>query len=115
MTKAVIALLALLPLSAGAEVALTIPVPVGKSSTTIASPYSCENGTGFSVQYINTEDNFLAVFEVAGGLRVFASSVSASGVRYVSGEYEWHTKGDEAVLSNVLEETALACKVSEGG
>ncbi len=66
--------------------------------------YQCDNGEGFRVQYINAAPNFLALVPVEGEVHVFVTTVSASGARYVSGPYEWSTKGDDATLSDLQAE-----------
>lgn len=64
--------------------------------------YQCDNGEGFRVQYVNAAPNFLAIVPVEGETHIFATTISASGARYVSGPYEWWTKGDEATLRDLM-------------
>ncbi|SFV30255.1 Membrane-bound inhibitor of C-type lysozyme [Devosia crocina] len=63
--------------------------------------YQCDNGEGFRVQYINAAPNFLAILPVEGETHLFATALSGSGARYVSGPYEWWSSGDEATLRDV--------------
>lgn len=63
--------------------------------------YQCDNGEGFRAQYINAAPNFLAIVPVEGETHIFATTISASGARYVSGPYEWWDSGDEATLRDL--------------
>jgi len=63
--------------------------------------YQCDNGDGFRVQYVNAAPNFLAIVPVEGETHIFATTISASGARYVSGPYEWWDTGDEATLRDL--------------
>ena len=62
--------------------------------------YDCGEGAPISADYINASPNFLALLNVPEETEklVFASTVSASGVRYVSGKWAWWTDGSEASL-----------------
>jgi len=66
--------------------------------------YQCDNGEGFRVQYVNAAPNFLAIVPVEGETHIFATTISASGARYVSGPYEWWDNGDEATLRDLRAE-----------
>lgn len=66
--------------------------------------YQCDNGEGFRTQYINAAPNFLAILPVDGQRHIFATTLSASGARYVSGPYEWWSSGDEATLRDLRSE-----------
>jgi membrane-bound inhibitor of C-type lysozyme len=66
--------------------------------------YQCDNGEGFRVQYVNSSPNFLAILPVDGETHIFATALSASGARYVSGPYEWWSTGDEATLRDLRSE-----------
>jgi len=61
--------------------------------------YQCEETMDLvTVEYIDAAPNFLAVTAVDGEKRIFVQALAASGVRYVSGQYVWWTKGAEASL-----------------
>lgn len=62
--------------------------------------YECGTGEPISVDYINASPNFLALVNVPEETEklVFASVVSDSGVRYVSGQWAWLTQGPDASL-----------------
>ncbi len=62
--------------------------------------YECGTGVPLTVDYINASPNFLALVNVPEETEklVFASVVSGSGVRYVSGQWAWLTEGAEASL-----------------
>ncbi|MCR9085943.1 MAG: MliC family protein [Rhodobacteraceae bacterium] len=79
---------------------LTLPFPAPEAEMTEAS-YRCGDGPVFGVRYVNADPNFLAVLAVEGETRVFVSVLAASGVRYVSGPYQWWTKGGGATLSDI--------------
>ncbi len=79
--------------------------------------YQCDNGEGFRVQYVNAAPNFLAIVPVEGETHIFATTISGSGARYVSGPYEWWNKGDEATLRDLRsaeDEPALATCLAAG-
>lgn len=79
--------------------------------------YQCDNGEGFRVQYVNAAPNFLAILPVEGETHIFATTISASGARYVSGPYEWWNDGDEATLRDLRTEegeTPLATCLAAG-
>ncbi len=77
--------------------------------------YDCSAGEPFSVTYINAAPNFLALVPIAEEPEplVFASVVAASGVRYVSGQWAWWTKGVDASLYDITlgedAEPVLSC------
>ena len=62
--------------------------------------YDCAAEAPTQVTYINAAPNFLALVPVPDeeAPLVFASVISASGVRYMSGQWVWWTKGAEASL-----------------
>ncbi|UJW87689.1 MliC family protein [Devosia sp. SL43] len=65
--------------------------------------YDCSEGEPFDVVYINAAPNFLALVPIVDEPErlVFASVVSASGVRYVAGHWVWWTQGIDASLYDV--------------
>lgn len=63
--------------------------------------YQCDNGQSFRAQYVNAAPNFLAIVPVEGETHIFATTISASGARYVSGPYEWWDTGEEATLRDL--------------
>lgn len=65
--------------------------------------YQCDEGQALSVQYINAAPNFLAILPVEGHNHIFAAALSASGARYVSGPFEWWSKGGEATLRDLTQ------------
>ncbi|WP_338720080.1 MliC family protein [Devosia sp. XK-2] len=66
--------------------------------------YLCDNDRALSVQYINAAPNFLAIVPVEGQNLVFATTLSASGARYVSGPYEWWSHQGEATLRDLMQD-----------
>jgi membrane-bound inhibitor of C-type lysozyme len=92
--------------AATAEVTLSIPLELGQNGSLQAQSYTCGDDAPFTVQYVNTEANALAIVPIDGQERIFVNVVAASGARYVSGAYVWWTKGDTARLENTLDETS---------
>lgn len=86
-----------------AAATLSVPLELGPNSEITTTIYACDNQT-FSVQYINTANNNLALIQIDGKERVFVNVIAGSGARYVAGEYEWWTKGNTANFSNTMKE-----------
>ena len=63
--------------------------------------YQCEGLEPFSVEFINAEPNFLAIVPVGPRRMVFVNVISASGAKYVAGQFEFWTKGSEATLTDL--------------
>jgi membrane-bound inhibitor of C-type lysozyme len=94
---------------------LQVPLPAASASLTLTLEstgniersvvnYLCEDDSALSVSYINAAPNFLAVVPVEGEALVFASTISASGARYVSGPYEWWSHQGEATLRDLTQD-----------
>lgn len=92
--------LAALP-AMGIEPALQFVITLEGDAQRDVVTYHCEGSEdAFSVSYINANPNFLALVPIAGETLIFANVVSASGARYVAGQYEWWSRGNEATLSD---------------
>ena len=64
--------------------------------------YQCEGlEQPLAVDFINASPNFLALVPIGPQKLVFVSVESASGVKYVSGQYEFWTKGSDATLADL--------------
>ena len=106
MTKTILAAALLLTgavtVAHGAEASLSLTLGTNASADIEKRTvqYECGTGAPLSVDYINASPNFLALVNVPEETEklVFASTVSASGVRYVSGQWAWLTQGAEASL-----------------
>ncbi|WP_374424124.1 MliC family protein [Paracoccus sp. (in: a-proteobacteria)] len=102
------ACLGLIVLGAGAPAqsgaTLNIQLETGPDANIVTARYSCDGGAPFDMQYVNADENNLALIPVAGSERVFVQVVSASGVRYVSGAHEWWSKGEAATLTDTMTE-----------
>lgn len=86
--------------AAGLSFVLELP---GDAEQTIAR-YECSGESELrTVTYVNAAPNFLAIMDIEGETHIMASVIAGSGVRYVSGQYVWHTKGPEATLGNELD------------
>jgi membrane-bound inhibitor of C-type lysozyme len=84
--------------------ALTLTLEsAGNIERTIVS-YQCDDEQVLSVQYLNAAPNFLAIVPVDGQALVFATTISASGARYVSGPYEWWSHQGEATLRDLMQD-----------
>lgn len=73
--------------------------------------YDCGTEAPLSVSYINAAPNFLALLPVADQPQplLFTAVISASGVRYASGQWIWWSKGADASLyDETLGEDAAA-------
>lgn len=83
---------------------IVIPLYAGDAAEVRTVKYKCSAGGDFVAQFINTPRNVLALVTIDHDFRVFAASISASGVRYVGGALELWVKGDTATMTNVMEE-----------
>ena len=90
------------PPAVSASLALTLE-STGTIERSVVN-YLCEDDSALSIQYINAAPNFLAIVPVEGETLVFASTVSASGARYVSGPYEWWSHQGEATLRDLMQD-----------
>ncbi len=97
----------------GPEVHTTLTLGTGPSETSVVR-YDCGQAGTLAVTYVNAPPNALALVPVEDGTRLFATTISASGARYLSGPFEWWSKGGEASLRNLTagEESVplLTCK-----
>lgn len=105
-------LLSLTPAFAGAV--LSLPLELGPVGSVLSADYVCDGGAGFAVQYVNAEAGRFALIPIDGTETLFVNVVSGSGARYVSGPYEWWSKGEGATLSNAMGDgAALSCVAAE--
>lgn len=84
--------------------ALTLTLESAGDIERIVAVYQCSGGDNLTVHYINAAPNFLAIVPVEGENHVFATTISASGARYVSGPFEWWSRGDEATLRDLMQD-----------
>lgn len=91
------------PAAQAAEATLQIELGTQGDFERRAMTYECNDGSSVTATYINAAPNFLAILPVVDEPEplVFTSVVAGSGVRYVSGIWEWWTKGAEATLHDV--------------
>jgi membrane-bound inhibitor of C-type lysozyme len=108
MTRSTLAALvaaALLTPAIGHAAEATLQVELGTKGDfeRRAMTYECNDGSSVTATYINAAPNFLAILPVIDEPEplVFTSVVAGSGVRYVSGIWEWWTKGVDATLHDV--------------
>lgn len=97
-----LAALTVAPASA-AEVSLSIVLDGTGNAQRSVMRYECEDGIERTVTYVNAAPNFLALLPVEEQTLVMASTLSASGVRYASGQYVWWTSGVEADLYDLTQ------------
>ncbi len=73
--------------------------------------YECEGLEPFSVDFINAKPNFLAIVPIGPQRLVFVNVLSASGAKYVSGQFEFWTSGSEATITDLQVDSGgtLAC------
>lgn len=88
--------------AASAALTLTLESQSDIERRTIA--YQCDGDLALSVQYVNAAPNFLAIVPVDGESLVFATTLSASGARYVAGPYEWWSHQGEATLRDLTQD-----------
>jgi membrane-bound inhibitor of C-type lysozyme len=97
--------------AAAALMALALPVHAAETGLVLtlgsegdferrAHTYDCGTDTPLAVTYLNAAPNFLAIVPVEAESEplVFASVISASGARYMSGQWTWWTRGSDAEL-----------------
>lgn len=82
---------------------------LGADATVISTDYTCDKGGPIQVRYINSSHNNLAIVPVDGVERIFVNVMSGSGARYVSGQFEWWTKGNSATLRDEMANTSAEC------
>ncbi|MBD0414790.1 MliC family protein [Oryzicola mucosus] len=70
----------------------------------ISVDYRCGGAATVNVRYVNADPNTLAVIPVDGQSLIFVSTLSGSGARYVSGKYEWWSKGAEGTLRDLTQD-----------
>lgn len=101
------------PPAPSVEVRTTLSLGSGPAETSVVR-YACGSTGTLAVTYVNVEPNALALIPVENDTRLFVTTLSASGARYVSGPFEWWSKGDEATLRNLATSTEapplLTCK-----
>lgn len=87
------------PALAGApDLATVLTFPPG--ARIVTQSYRCAGGPPFPVHYVTAGPNDIALVPIGGTTRIMVAVLAASGVRYVSGPYEWWTKGESATLSD---------------
>ncbi len=96
-SRLALALIAVLAGPGQAQTTLSLPL---NGATLEDITYFCDGGALVEVRYLNAGPNSLALLPIAGEQRIFVNVIAASGARYVSGEYEWWTKGRSASLTN---------------
>lgn len=99
--------------SATAEAAFTLSLPLGAASDIVTAGYICDGGAPFRVTYLAAGPDRLAIVPIDGTARFFVNVIAASGARYVSGTWEWWSKGDGARLTDLThEDDARDCRPS---
>ncbi len=107
------AILAIASSAAMADTSLSINIELDNAVLTTAT-YDCGTEETVEVRYIASDDDILALVPVGGDARVFVNVVAASGSRYVAGQYEWWSKGQDATLRDLIEDrTVLECSTAE--
>lgn len=103
LTAAILATLLAPVATQAAQTSLAIELSTQSDFERRVIVYDCEAAEPVTVNYINAAPNFLALVPVEGEPEqlVFASTIAASGVRYVSGQWVWWTKGADASLYDI--------------
>ena len=97
------AILALASSAAMADASLSINIDLDDAVLTTVA-YDCGTEEPVQVQYIVSDSDVLALVPIEGDARVFVNVVAGSGARYVAGQYEWWTRGQEATLRDLIED-----------
>jgi membrane-bound inhibitor of C-type lysozyme len=66
----------------------------------------------FTVLYINSDSNNLAIVPVKDARLVFANVVSASGARYAAGSWVWWEKGGTVTFSEAAGRSATCRQIA---
>ena len=98
--------LGLLALPANAvETSMQLVLELEGNAQRDVATYTCEGiDEPMTVQYINAHPIFLAIVPVEDEDLIFVNVIAASGARYVSGQYEWWTRGNEAQFTDAINE-----------
>ena len=102
--QAEVTTLATVPTISAASAALTLTLESRSDIERRTVAYLCDNEQALAVQYINAPPNFLAIVPVEGESLIFATTISASGARYVAGPYEWWSHQGEATLRDLMQD-----------
>jgi membrane-bound inhibitor of C-type lysozyme len=99
------AALSLAALPAGAvETSMQLVLELEGNAQRDVTTYQCEGiEEPMVVEYINAHPIFLAIVPIEGENLIFVNVVSASGARYVSGQYEWWSRGNEAFFTDSMD------------
>ncbi|PIT70151.1 MliC family protein [Bartonella tribocorum] len=84
---------------------LVIEVPDDPEPKTEVIAYQCETSTSkerVEVTYLNAGNISLVDFKWQGKRIIASRSINASGAKYMGGPYIWWTKGNEATLSDLI-------------
>lgn len=97
--------------SPNVETSMQVVIGLSGNAERNVVTYECDGVEPFSVAYLNAQPNFLAFVPVGGNDLVFVNVLAASGARYVSGSYEWWTKGSDATFADLSQPDAepVAC------
>ncbi|ALE03235.1 MliC family protein [Bartonella ancashensis] len=88
---------------------LTIEIPKDSKLTKETVKYLCDTGVDkekVDVTYFNARNISLADFTWKGDRVVGANVISASGVKFMGGQYIWWTRKNEAVLYDLINDPA---------
>jgi membrane-bound inhibitor of C-type lysozyme len=89
--------------SAGALLAVLLPLPASAEIEVATSTYRCERGVAIPVTYVNADGGSAVVLNVEGRQITLIQAEAASGARYAwpsdGSGYVWWNKGDTATLS----------------
>ncbi|MDX3929782.1 MAG: META domain-containing protein [Shinella sp.] len=89
----------------GTDVVIRLPgQPVAVDRRTIT--YQCDGDMRVGVEYINARPIALAVMTFGQDVVVASNVIAGSGAKYAGGQYEWWTKGPEAILSDLSKPVA---------
>ena len=116
-------LLLIAPLSAAGD--LTVHLAGTEPFTRRVIDYQCDAlgaslglpASRFSVEYLNSDSNSLAILPVAGRSLIFVSVISASGARYAAQRYIWWEAAGRSITFSAdspLGHQQTSCRRVEG-
>lgn len=98
----------------GPQSSMQFVLPLSADAERKAVIYHCDGvEQPFTVEYINSPPNFLALVPVGGEQLLFVTTLSADGARYVSGPFEWWSHGTDATFADARQELAEPVNCSE--
>lgn len=85
-------------------------IPGSGKTETKNVEYQCDNNQTVSVHYVHNDTNSVAVVNLPDRKDLMMINVvAASGNKFAGTVYEWWSKGDTAMLTNIIENKTMQC------